>query len=220
MEACNYISVCDVVRNKANLYHGDLTHYFRVVSSKAQNLQRPYHNIRHMLHVTVACYRACEYYKYKRMERRGMRNLLIAGLFHDFNHSGMYGADDLNLERAVRGLKECILPDDEPFCDEIVGIMRPTEYPYKLPTKDISFLAQILRDADVCQALSDVWIQQVVYGLGAELGKSPEEMLKAQLVFLGNLEFHTGWGKDAFPKELITRRIGETEDLLDLLKER
>src|SRR5271168_1526660 len=54
----------------------------------SSNLNNPYHNFRHtLLHVLWLCEKACRYYQ-KTLAPRQMRNLLIAALFHDFDHPG------------------------------------------------------------------------------------------------------------------------------------
>src|SRR3989338_911352 len=92
-----------IIRNDDRLYEGNLIHYLRALVKYARNLNHPYHNLRHMLHITWLCYQACIFYG-GTLTPRQMRNLLIAALFHDFDHSGLLGNDDLNLEMAVRGL--------------------------------------------------------------------------------------------------------------------
>jgi hypothetical protein len=78
-------------------------------------------------------------------------------------------------------------------------------------------LAQIIRDADLAQALSSAWIQQVVFGLAQEWELSPLEVLKGQGSFLTGLSFSTYWAQQLFPQELIQAKIEEVEQLLQLL---
>jgi len=77
---------------------------------------------------------------------------------------------------------------------------------------------QILRDADLSQALSPAWIQQTVFGLAAEWGKSPLEALKAEEVFHSNLKFCTVWAKNKFPNDAIQKKAVEARELLELLE--
>ena len=215
-------SIVEVIRNDRNLYDGDLTHYFRALFFHGQNLRHPYHNLRHMLHVLWLCYQAVLYYILQigvPLTRRQMRNLFIGAMFHDFDHSGQFGNDDLNIERAVRGLRKHIHPMDEEHIEDIIAIIRTTEYPPKEDSANISLPAQILRDADVSQAMSVAWIQQVIIGLSQEWGKSPLEVLRMQGVFHRNLKFSTAWGNALFPREVIEAKIKESEELLGMLEE-
>src|SRR5262245_49739105 len=124
-------NIPEVIRNSNIVYQGDLIPYFGILFGKARNLRCPYHNARHILHVTYQCYIACVSYGHK-LTKREMRNLLIAAMFHDFDHSGLTGDDDLNIARALRALQKFILPEDQSHRDEIEYLIKATEYPYKI----------------------------------------------------------------------------------------
>lgn len=206
-----------VIRNDEKLYEGDLIYYFQVLFTRAQNLVHPYHNFRHMCHVLWLCYNACSFYR-DAMNPGEMRDLLIAALFHDFDHSGMMGNDDLNIERAVRGLRMHLLSIDQPHLEQIISLIRATEYPYTVPQEKLDLGGKILRDADLSQALSVAWIQQVVFGLATEWDKKPLEVLKIQGPFLRTLSFHTVWAQQHFSQCEIAAKINEAEQLVALLE--
>jgi len=212
-------SIPAILQNGEELYEGNLVPYFGLVLRFAQNLRNPYHNFKHMFHVLWLCHEACRFYKNTKntLSPREARNLLIAAMFHDFDHTGRSGNDDLNIELALRGLKKCLLNEDAMFFDDIAAIIRPTEFPYKVAVEELPLLAQILRDADVAQAFSQAWIQQVVFGLSGEWGMNPIEILKMQKAFLGNLAPATEWGRQMFPREAINAKIAEAEELLAML---
>jgi hypothetical protein len=205
-----------MIRNKERLYEGNLINYFQVIFNCAQNLQGKYHNFRHMFHVAWLCYLACQYYA-DTLSKRAMRNLLIAALFHDYNHTGMFGDDDLNIERAIRALRQHILPEDALFLDDIIELVRATQYPYVVPASRLTLCGEILRDADMSQVFSVAWIQQVIFGLAAEWGKKPIDVLGMQEPFLRSLTFHTEWAKQQFPQSDINAKIDETRELFELL---
>ncbi len=207
-----------IISNSADVYQGDLKGYFRAIFDHAQNLSNPYHNFRHMFHVLWLCYQACLFYGNK-LNRREMRNLLIAAIFHDFNHSGLMGDDDLNIERSVRGLEKYILPEDRDCLEDISPLIRMTEFPYTVPSESLPLSGQILRDADVSQALDSAWIQQVVFGLAAEWGKKPIEVLKMEVPFHETLKLHTEWAKQMFSQEDIDAKIREVKELIGILSE-
>jgi len=99
-----------IIANDERLYEGDLTLYFRTLFFKSRNLHNPYHNFRHMLHVLWLCHQACGYYQ-NRLTPRRMRNLLIAALFHDFDHPGHPhpgegDPDRINIPIAIAGLRQ------------------------------------------------------------------------------------------------------------------
>ena len=209
-------SIPDIIRNEEGVYEGNLIHYFQILFNHAQNLERPYHNFRHMTHVLWLCHKASQFYM-NELTQRQRRNLLIAAIFHDFDHSGMFGNDDLNIERAIRALRKYLDPIDTPHVSHIESLMRGTEYPYAIALENLDLAGKILRDADMGQTLSPAWIQQVVFGLAAEWGKKPIEILRLQEPFLRSMSFHTEWGQKMFPAAAIGQKIEEAQALLALL---
>ena len=206
-----------VIYNQANLYEGDLIYYFKTVFHRAQNLNNPYHNFRHVFHVLWLCHEACMYY-HESLNPRDMRNLLIAAMFHDFDHPGIMGDDDLNIERAVRGLARHIHPKDHLHLDDIVKLIRATEWPYKTASETLALSAQIIRDADLSQCFSVAWIQQTLFGLASEWGKKPFDVLKGQIDFLNKLRFFTEWAQRRFPQSDIDEKLDEVRGLISLLE--
>jgi hypothetical protein len=157
-----------IVRNDDDLY-ADLRHYFKMFFIMAQNLSHPYHNYKHGGYMLYQCYQACLFYK-NRLSRVDMRSLLIAGLYHDYDHCGMRGHDDLNIERAVRGVEAYILDEDRVILPRTSALIRTTQYPYVVEAKDLDLCGKILRDVDVSQGLNSEWVQPVIFGLAREWG--------------------------------------------------
>ena len=221
-EATEIGDIPEIIGNGRGLYEGDLAGYFRVLIFHAKNLTRPYHNLRHMLHVTWLCYQAAEFYR-DRLTLRQIRNLLIAALFHDFDHSGHPhpGADDpdgINIGCAIAALRRHIVPEDRPFLPAIKALIEATNYPYAGAGEQLDLSGQIIRDADLAQSLSPAWIQQVVIRLARERHLSPLEILKMQPAFLAALSFNTEWARNRFPADLVAAKIAEAERLLALLE--
>ena len=219
------IKVIGIVRNIEKTYPGDLEHYFRVIWH-APNIVADYHNISHMLHVTWATYQGWLYYKHKwlfkatdddgvEIDGRTLRNMLIAALFHDYNHSGEKGDDALNIKASIKGLKAHILPMDEPFFDEICSYIRATQFPHI--EGELSLPAKIIRDADITYTLGDVWIQRVNFGLNKESGMSTKDMLKGQEYFFKNL-FHlsTEWAEKEYGTK-VQDRIQEANEMAEVI---
>jgi len=212
----------EIIGNEEKLYEGNLISYFRVLFYNSHNLTNPYHNFRHTLHVLWLCRKACQYYR-ETLTPRQMRHLLIAALFHDFDHPGHShpgerDPDGINIEIAIAGLRRHITADDRASLPEIEALIEATHYPYKTASEELDLLGKILRDADVAQVLSPAWIQQIVIGLAEERGVKPIEILRAQTSFLGALSFHTEWAHQMFPQELIKTKIEEAEKLVRILE--
>jgi hypothetical protein len=206
--------VPEVIRNDEGLYEGNLIHYARIIFRNAQNLLNPYHNFRHMLHVAWLCWNACRYYQLQ-LTSRQRRNLMIAALFHDFDHPGKVGQDDLNIERAIRALDKYILPEDRPHFEDIAGLIRATEYPHQGETVGLELRVQILRDADVMQGFSVAWIQQIL-GFAAEWQKTPAEVLLGQTKFFQELKLSTEWAQKMCPPTEFASKMQEIKELIEI----
>jgi hypothetical protein len=211
-----------IIINAESLYEGNLVCYFRVIFFKATNITNPYHNLRDMLHVLWLCHKACRYYRHK-LTPSQMRVLLIAALFHDFDHPGHphpgeKDPDKINIPIAISGLRRYIMAGDRALMPAIEGIIEATHFPYTIGSDKLDLLGKIIRDADLAQALSPVWIQQVVIGLAQEWEVTPLEVLRAQKSFLAALPFNTEWARELFPQELVDAKIEEAETLLRLLE--
>lgn len=210
-----------LIANEEGLYEGDLIFYFQVLFFKATNLTNPYHNFRHMSHVLWLCYQACRYYR-KELSPRQKRILLIAALFHDFDHPGHphpgeEDPDRLNIELAIAGVRRHITAEDRPLLSEIEETIRATHFPYKTSGDKLDLLGKIIRDADLAQALAPVWIQQVVIGLAGEWNMPPIEVLKLQARFLAGISFNTDWARQMYPPEIVKEKIDEAATLLRFL---
>lgn len=201
------ITIIDIITNRHKKYEGDLIHYFKQVI-QAQNMQNPFHGIRHMLHVTYMCYQACCHLN---VGRRDMRNTLIGALMHDLGHSGHTGNDAAEIATALELFQQICLPEDIPYKNIIAGIINATQYPHQ---KDPANIMQcIIRDADISYTLSDTWIETTLFDLSRESGSTPKEMLEKQIQFLDSIHFYTTWGQDEFYQKIIARKI-EVEKML------
>lgn len=208
------ITLIQIFNNDEKLYAGkDLWHYAKKLFF-AKNVKLGYHNFRHMMHMTYQVYDAI---KYMKINPVAARYLLIAAMFHDYGHSGNRNkSDDFNIRKAVRGVKRHIdktNPTDKKNLKEIIRLIQATEWfgeaGHNLFERDM--FIDILRDADSCQTLDTSWMQQVIFGLGTELGKSPREMLEAQLPFLQErIKFYSPWGKAKF-EPILKQRIEEVK---------
>jgi hypothetical protein len=149
--------------------------------------------------------------------------MLITALFHDFDHPGHphpgeNDPDRINIRIAIAGLRRYVMPADRAFLPEIEALIEATQYPYKTGSEKLDLLGRIIRDADLAQALSPAWIQQVVIGLAQEWRVQPLDVLKSQASFLAGFSFNTRWARQMFPQELIQAKIDEVEQLLRLLE--
>ncbi len=207
--------IIEIIENHDGFYEGNLRHYYKVVFN-APNVNNPYHNFRHMIHVLCQTYEAALYCSYHEIfGARKFRALLIAALFHDFGHSGQMGNDAREIAVAIKAMIDHILEEDRdllPLCSELIAF---TEYPYVSTV--IPLGSEILRDADMSQTMSDVWLQQIVFGLAQERNIKPLENLQNQINFLLSIKFHTSWGKDVLARQ-VGDRIKEVREFVSLLR--
>ena len=209
-------SLPQIILNIEELYEGTLIEYFQGFFLLANNTNLPYHNFRHCTHVLYLCHEGSRFYR-DRLSKRRIRNVLVAALFHDYNHRGVGGDDAENISLAISALEELLLPIDREAFDDIKILMRGTQYPYVFSSDTLPLEGLILRDADLMQAFSPAWIQQVVFGLAAEWGKSPRDVLVMQQSFLGSIKFDTEWGRLEVPDAAISLKINEAQALVDII---
>ncbi|MEI8339205.1 MAG: hypothetical protein WCF94_00900 [bacterium] len=206
----------NIIENKESLYDGDLRYYLKIVLTKATNLNNPYHNFRHMMHVLFLAYQACKYYKEKLLKRE-IRNILVAAMFHDFDHTGKKINDKINIDLAIAGLHKYIDDSDKEYLSQIEDLIRSTEYPHKDESEYSSFGHDIIRDVDMAQALNTVWVQQVVFGLAQEQKVDYKEIFARQEQYLYNIKFHTDWARQQFSQKVIDDKIAEAKWYLDVI---
>ena len=142
-----------------------------------------------------------------------MRNLLIAAAFHDYNHRGMKSDDADNIETAVTALSVYLLEEDRPYQNDIVEILRSTQYPHADLGGNISLEQSILRDADMSQCFSPAWIGDIIGGMAEEMGVTPYTRLVQQLTFLEQVTFHSNFGKTTYGG-LVEAKKNETIALI------
>ena len=216
----------DIITNKEGLYTGDLKYYFKCLFN-SRGANNPYHNIRHSCTVLVRCYEGLKYSQGILEKQVGLRYLkrlnralLISAIFHDNEHPGKSGNDDLNIEMAVRSWKKLALKedrDDETIFDYVINLIQSTEFG---PNGHVMTVhgeySKILRDADLTQICSDAWIRMILFGLSEEMGVAPIEMLRMQEGFLKNLKFESQWGQQF--NGVIQEKIAEANELLRILE--
>lgn len=188
MMKTDHLSVIHIIDEYDSLRKG-----LKFIINNSKSNTAPYHNLNHMLTVTRHVYNALEHMFMLEDPRR--EELLLAALFHDYNHSMGKENDAYNVEEAKKGLREFLesekLDMDIDFMEEILDA---TEYPYKINFRHLNFYQKIIRDCDLCQAYEYNWLQQCVFGLSQEMGLSFKELLAGQKKFLNSITFLTDYG--------------------------
>jgi hypothetical protein len=193
--------------------HPELQKAFSWIMKNSTSNNLPYHNFNHLLTVMRYTYGACQFYELTKKEEKEM---LMAALFHDVNHSGGEFRDDVNVQMAKETVTKFIVQ----FCDhinsdEVCRIINATEYPYVIEPEVMDLKQQIIRDADLMQVFEPNWIQQLMLGLCLEMGITMGEMIPGQRDFLMKSQFNTTWG--TFWKEQKWKEVKQKLDKLDKL---
>lgn len=163
----------------------------------------PYHDSTHCLAVARVAYELHGLMGLQRdskQHRREQRLLVVAGLLHDWGHSGgRFTDDDDNIAVAIRELeshRQRLTDEFGPqFVDKVADLIMSTRYPYHgLPDCN---LEAVLRDADHLYFLTPCGPEAVLEGLrhesAARTGVLPtlEEQLVKQLAYVASLELNT-----------------------------
>ena len=188
---------------KALLEPFDLSTEFEwfLKSNGSNNL--PYHNLYHTLSVVKNSYNGAEFYN---LPYDSTRNLLIAALFHDFDHTGGHKDDDTNISKALLGLGNCF-GHGNPDLQAPQRHILCTRFPFI--RKPVCIEQKILRDADIIQGLLPFGYEMVIQGLRQEIeiarkcAITEQEMLKGQIAFLSNIELFTDWAESNYRQKFI-----------------
>jgi hypothetical protein len=180
-------------------YNPLLQKAFKYIVEKSISNYLPYHNLNHLLTVL----------KYSDLIAHGEEvyydqrtPLHLAALFHDVNHSGGKLKDSENIEYAVIAFENFAqaymnMSDDKDVLifNEVISLIRVTEYPYVKAHSALTPMEKIIRDADMMQAFEYNWINQATLGLAAEAGMTIRDFIPRQRHFLEDIQFLTSTGK-------------------------
>jgi len=170
----------------------------------------PYHNNTHLYHMArIADQLLLTSNLY--VGRKPEVALVLACLFHDFDHSGGKLSDRENIDRAIAGLRwfaETGLGqktrDRGIDFDEVEALIRVTEFPFiHTPTTE---LERCIRDADVLYSFSTVGVAHVVGGLRKEIAVmtgnmiEPKAFVEKQREFVNGLHLYTEPGRYLWQK--------------------
>lgn len=172
-----------------------------------------YHNNYHAICVALNC---CEGALHQKLSDSEVKTTVLAGIFHDFNHSGGTETDDKNIERAVRGLSSAYitqipeqlsgktktyLTSDE--FTQTIQTLAVTKYPYE--KSPVTIMQMIIRDADLMQPYEQdkLVLKKQYVGLHTEIERTypmkftEQEFANGQQAWLDqNVKWHSTWAKN------------------------
>jgi hypothetical protein len=164
------------------------------IIKNSSSLYAPYHNLNHNITVTVFAYYIG---KSEKLNKKEMEELLLAAIFHDFNHTEGKEKDDVNIKKAKEGIRKFVEKEKIKIdLDAVNKILDATQFPYIIDEKELNKQQQIIRDSDMTQMFDPTRFQHSVLGLQKEMGITYDKHLEGQEKFLKNLEFRTKLGKE------------------------
>lgn len=185
-----------MARTEAHLYlaKNGLNHALAYVQIENPSNKVPYHNMDHMLTVTKWCGRLGSMCSLTALEEKG---LILAAIFHDFDHTAGKEDDNVNIQRALAGLRRFaeIHRVDEELLALAVENITVTQFPFIHEPKTVA--QKIIRDADLLQSLEVNREEVLVDGLRKELEVKFKrkitrgEFCENQVSFLEGLKLYT-----------------------------
>lgn len=219
-KASKLMAYMDIVRTRseASIYVGknDLIPALGHLSLMNQSKDLPYHNTDHILTVTKYCGRLVGMH---RVPVESEKALILAALFHDFNHTGGKELDVVNVADANMAMFNFLEVHSNLLTDEERVLAHQcldcTVYPFIVePELEIQ---KIIRDADLLQATESNFEHILFDGLRKELevtkGKkiSNKDMAKGYADFFEKLTMYTLAGNlmMAALKPIVMSRLDE-----------
>jgi HD superfamily phosphodiesterase len=192
----------------------NLEPYLKIIITKNNGNYNDYHNIYHIITVVKNTYLIAIDEK---ISDTDIRLLLIAAMFHDFDHSGGKIKDDAeNIKSAIDAFYKYTKESDINN-DFVVNIIKCTQFPYK-EDEILTKYQKIIRDADMLQWVEDNFIQQILLGLSKEYGGIISvNSLENQIKFMKNTKFFTNFARQK-SKNNIYSKIRDCEFLIGVLK--
>lgn len=175
------------------------TFVYVINNNKGDN--NPYHNNNHLMFVFYFAMEMANYYKLDDFHKV---HLGLVALFHDFNHNGKIGNDDVNLKEAYLGFLDFYANNlngidynvkmDDIDTDLFKEILSHTEFPSRSEPKTIE--DQIIMDSDMLVNYTSSWFKDNLIGLSKEFGLSIKDQIPNQIKFIEELSFYTEYAQN------------------------
>lgn len=166
--------------------------HLTVITIDNPSANAPYHNAGHSCTVALNCLSGATHYA---LPQKDMRLIFLAGLYHDYDHTQGECTDDVNIARAIRGMRYwCRELDgmDEQSIVSMENMIRATIVPASLFTSERSLCQSIICDADHMQYLEPD-AKTFMAGLEKEMGIPVTD--DSTSIFLSQYKARTDWGQ-------------------------
>lgn len=185
-----------IARTEAHLYlaKNGLNHALAYVQIENPSNKVPYHNLDHCLTVVKWSGRLAGMCQLSVDEEKA---LILAAIFHDFDHTAGAAEDDINIQRAIAGLQRFgeIHRVDEELLKLAIENIQVTQFPFIYTPQTVA--QKIIRDADLLQSLEPNRAEVLIDGLRKELEVKFKrkitrgEFCENQVKFLDGLKLYT-----------------------------
>jgi hypothetical protein len=211
-------NLLDFIRNSEGLIPGGSLSYYYSRMWNMPNANHVYHGLSHTACATWKCIQAGFWYLDRgQCTLDEIHDLIVAVMFHDWNHSKKVESDVEEIEQALIGLRQHILPEDKIRLPQIEKLIRATQFPHTINCGK-SQLELAIGDADTTQGFEEIWQQMICKGLAEEMGITPMEMLGKQEYFLTKvLNIKSEWGKTVWTPSVILERVRHVRQLEKIL---
>lgn len=169
----------------------------------------PYHNNQHLFHVARIANQLLNAETTPTV--RDEIVLIVACLFHDFNHSGGVQPDSENIHNAIMALDQFAFTDiglqvlkNHGMLQQVKELIKLTQFPSERNPDTLMGLC--IRDADMLYSFCSVGIDAVVTGLRKEMAVTtgvltpPLDYMEQQRKFINSLTMFTGAGQYLYQK--------------------
>lgn len=161
------------------------------------SLSLPYHNNDHCYNVAVDAYELGK--EFLEISDNALRHLLVAGLFHDYAHTGYSHPDNLNIAAALQFIREISSELEKMSLDvrTIIRLIKATENPAPLNT-EYALDEMIMRDADLMGWCQEENHEKFLKGLSIEFEEPVT--IESTKRFLSSTKFYTEQAEQKFKK--------------------
>jgi len=204
------VEVINLISNDALLKKA-----FNYLINHNQSKKAPYHNNKHAMFLCDSIHEILsEDNTGEDIDYTEKRELYLAAIFHDFNHSQGLRTDDDNIRVAINEFLLFTKRDDvkpiiknEPIeLVKVIEIIQATRYPYIIPSKELTYQQKVIKDSDINHILELNKFFYVMIDLKDEMfnDSSWSEFFEGNTVFVKQLQFETTYMKNKYTKKIET----------------
>lgn len=184
----------------------------------------PYHNLYHTRCMVLNCFEAGAHMNLN--SGTDLTTLLMAALFHDFDHTAGSAGDDVNIPRAIRGLTNGLkYARSQGFnvrivdMEEAIELIKITKYPYE--AEPDTLLEAIIRDADLMQPYEEdpIALVKQFRGLKSEIEVRTGSILNfaesLHTWYREHATWYSPWGESKSKVLDYAKRLDNLKELLN-----